>query len=79
MRVGATRNNDYALIPASQAGFHDLQEALDQIEGRIPKRLQDGLERLEDRFGELERCLALVEEIVTRSDPAPTQAPNVAE
>ena len=39
--------------------FRDLQEALDQVEGNAPKRLRDGLERLEHRVGELEQHLGL--------------------
>ena len=39
--------------------FCDLQEALDQIEGRPPKRLRDGLKRLEHRVGELERLVGI--------------------
>lgn len=39
--------------------FRDLQGALDQVEGKVPKRLQDGLERLEVRVGEIERHLGV--------------------
>ncbi len=34
--------------------FSDLQEALDQVEKRTPKRIRSGLERIERRLGELE-------------------------
>ncbi len=42
--------------------FADLQEALHQVEGTAPKILQDEIERLDHRVGELERHLGLVEE-----------------
>ncbi len=37
--------------------FSDLQEALNQVEGTAPKRLQDGLKRLEHRVTKIERHL----------------------
>lgn len=37
--------------------FCDLQEALDQIEGRAPKAVQEGLSSLDRRVAELERRL----------------------
>ncbi len=37
--------------------FHDLQDALDQVEGNAPKHLRVGLEELEGRIGEIEKCL----------------------
>ncbi len=52
--------------------FCDLQEALHQVEGTAPKRLQDGLERLERRVGELERRVGvegLPEKCRTRPNP----------
>ena len=39
--------------------FCDLQEALHQVEGTAPKRLQDGLETLAHRVEALERHLDL--------------------
>ncbi len=39
--------------------FSDLQEALNQVEGTAPKRLQDGLDRLKHRVAELERHMKL--------------------
>ncbi len=39
--------------------FCDLQAALYQVEGTAPKRLQDGLKRLEHRVMELERILGV--------------------
>ncbi len=39
--------------------FHDLQEALDQVEGAVPKRVQDGLAELGERIEALERHLGL--------------------
>ncbi len=42
--------------------FSDLQLALHQVEGTAPKILQDEIQRLDRRLGELERHLGLVEE-----------------
>ncbi len=39
--------------------LRDLQGALEQVEGTAPKRLQDGLEKLEERVGEIEKRLGL--------------------
>ncbi len=39
--------------------FHDLQDALDQVEGNVPKRLRVGLEKIEGRIGEIEKRLGL--------------------
>ncbi len=39
--------------------FHDLQEALDQVEGKVPKHLRVGLEQLEGRMAEIEKQLGL--------------------
>lgn len=39
--------------------YHDLQEALDQLEGAIPKQVQDGLAEHERRIEALERHLGL--------------------
>ncbi len=41
--------------------FADLQRALDQVEGKAPKPVRDGLERLRQRMEELERRLARME------------------
>ncbi len=41
----------------SMGGFCDLQEALDQVEGRVPKRVRDGMEELRQRVEVLERRL----------------------
>ncbi len=35
--------------------FHDLQEALDQVEGRAPRRVRDGMEDLRQRLAALEK------------------------
>ena len=39
--------------------FRDLQGAVEQVEGTAPKRLRQGLERLEQRVGEIEKRLGL--------------------
>lgn len=44
--------------------FHDLQGALDQVEGKVPRRMQNGLEELEQRIREIERHVGLVVEPV---------------
>ncbi len=49
----------YGYLTSLGLDFCDLQEALHQVEGAAPKRLQDGLERLDHRVGELERHLGL--------------------
>ncbi len=48
--------------------FCDLQEALHQVEGTAPKRLQDALKRLEHRVGELERHFGFGEEPEEKED-----------
>ncbi len=34
--------------------FYDLQEALDQVQGRVPRRVRDGMEDLTQRVAALE-------------------------
>ncbi len=48
-----------AYLTSLDLDFRDLQGALDQVQGTVPKGLQDGLARLEQRLGELERHLGL--------------------
>ncbi len=47
----------YNYLASLNLDFRDLQAALDQVEGKVPKRLQDGLERLDHRVGEIEQQL----------------------
>ncbi len=49
--------------------FGDLQAALDQVEGRMPKRLQDELERLDRRVGDLEQRLGCEPRSPSGADP----------
>ncbi len=42
--------------------FRDLQDALDQVEGRAPKRLRDGLQGLEVRVDDHEHRLRRLED-----------------
>ena len=46
--------------------FYDLQEAMDQVEGRAPRRVRDGMKHLRRRVETLER---LLEEEAVRSEP----------
>ena len=55
--------------------FRDLQESLDQVEGNVPKRLQDGLEKLEQRLGELERHVGLVKVDPPQESEEPPESP----
>ncbi len=41
--------------------FHDLQDALDQVKGVMPKRLNNALEGVEQRLGTLESRLQQLE------------------
>ncbi len=54
--------------------FHDLQAALDQVEGAVPKRLKDGLERLERRVGALEERICRLEAAGAPSPERPYKA-----
>ena len=44
----------YGYLAALGLDFSDLQEALDQVEKRPPKRIRSGLESIERRLGDLE-------------------------
>ncbi len=44
-----------AYLTSLDLDFRDLQDALEQVEGTAPKRLRDGLARLEQRIEQLER------------------------
>ncbi len=39
--------------------LHDLQDAMDLVAGKPPRRFRDGLESLEHRLGEIEKHLGL--------------------
>ncbi len=44
-----------AYLTSLDLDFCDLQEALDQVEGRVPRRVGDGMEDLRQRLAALER------------------------
>ncbi len=51
----------YRYLKSMDLDFCDLQEALNQIEGTAPKRVQDELGKLRHRVGKLEKRLDLEE------------------
>ncbi len=54
----------HSYLGALGLDFSDLQEALDQIQKRTPRRIRSGLERIERRLGELEGRLQQLEAAV---------------
>ncbi len=56
-----------AYLTSMDLDFCDLQEALDLVEGAVPKRVRDGMEELRGRVEKLERHR--VEELKRRLDP----------
>ncbi len=48
--------------------FRDLETALEQVEGRVSDRLEEGFERLERRVEELEQRLGIAVGVAARED-----------
>ncbi len=58
--------------------FRDLQGALEQVEGSAPRRLRQGLERVEHRLRQVEERLGLeapAAETVQAGSPSPQPSP----
>ncbi len=53
----------YRYLKSLGLDLSDLQAALDQVEGGVPKRFEDGLECLERRVGRIETHLGLDAEV----------------